>query len=83
MKRKGWKDRRGVLDRAQSGLRECPPRAFPLGAHAKPIIAASERELREMMRSRMNIGYGGALVSYRLIPDKRFSRFNIPAAEKK
>jgi hypothetical protein len=47
--------------RAQSGLRARPPRAFPPGTHAKPIIAASERELREMMRASMNIGYAGAL----------------------
>jgi len=48
---------------SQSGLRDRPPRAFPPGTHMKPVIAARERELREMSRAMRNIGEG-ALAAY-------------------
>ena len=43
---------------ARSGLLERPPRAFPPGTRANAIIAASERELRDVRRLSMNIGAG-------------------------
>ena len=48
--------RRDVQDKCQSGLLERPPRLFPPGTRANPIIAARERELLEMMRASRNIG---------------------------
>ena len=55
-----------------SGLLERPLRFLP-GAHAKPIIAASERELRETMRARMNIA--GRLFEHYLTAEYRDERF--------
>ena len=40
--------------RAPSGLPRKPSRPPPLALRAKPIITASERELREISRSRRN-----------------------------
>jgi hypothetical protein len=40
---------------SSSGLPEHPPRLRPPPARTKPIIVASERELREIRRSRMSI----------------------------
>lgn len=38
---------------SSSGVPDRPPCALPFATHEKPIIAARERELREMSRSRM------------------------------
>jgi len=83
-KRRGDRNRRDVQDIiARSGLRERPPREFPPGTRANPIVAASERELRDVRRLTRNIGIWRALaLSYRLLPNERFSRFIIPAAGK-
>jgi hypothetical protein len=61
----GKSERRGTRrdgqNECQSGLLERPPWDLLPGIRAKPIIAAKERELRETIRARMNIGFGGRL----------------------
>src|SRR6185436_3777449 len=57
-KKQEERNRRGVRGSARSGLLERPPRAFPPGTRANAIIAASERELRDVRRLSMNIGAG-------------------------
>ncbi|MGH8674520.1 MAG: hypothetical protein ACREVG_09450, partial [Burkholderiales bacterium] len=45
---------------SSSGLPDRHPRALPLAVQEKPIITARERELRETIRSRMNMGVARA-----------------------
>jgi len=53
-----------VQNECQSGLLERPPWDLLPGIRANPIIAAKERELRETIRARMNIGYGAVAYAY-------------------
>lgn len=51
--------------RSPSGVPDRPLHALSLTAHEKPIIAASERELREMIRSRIYMRAAQQALSYR------------------
>jgi hypothetical protein len=76
-------NRQDVQNECQSGLLERPPWDLLPAIHANPIIAATERELRETIRARMNIGYGGPVaLSYRRITCERFRGLMIPEVEK-
>ena len=59
--RREEREQAGRANECRSGLLERPQRDLLPGIRANPIIAAKERELRETMRARMNIGYRGWL----------------------
>ena len=61
----GWTCVARAIAASSSGLPDRPPHALSLTTHEKPIIAASERELREMIRSRMYMRAAQQALSYR------------------